>query len=185
MHLLYFEANAIQIDDLRLAIPRIIEPFHRPPNPSTYKLYAQGVVGSQNGLNTFKDQLRQPEMQGAFEHVKRSFAANADLSESVSVPSHDWIERERKAKESTKSKRSESVEEIGAILSDEDMSRIVVEFRKTYPNLKVEDDDHTISVSIMSPTQSPPLTQTIDAIRIRLRHAEVPNQHRARSKRSA
>jgi hypothetical protein len=87
-------------------------------------------------------------MQSAFEHVRQSFAANADLSDSVSVPSNGWIERERKAKESTKSKGSESVEELGTSLSDEDISQIVVEFRKTHPNLKVEtqDDDRSISV---------------------------------------
>jgi hypothetical protein len=142
------ETDALQIDDLRLAIPRIIEPFHRPANPTIYKLYAQGVIGSQNGLNALKDQWRQPEMQSAFQHVKKSFAANADLSECVSIASHGWIERERKAQESSKSKGGESEEDLGAILSDEDISRIVVEFRKAHPNLKLQtqDNDHSISV---------------------------------------
>jgi hypothetical protein len=142
------KADKPQIEDLRIAIPRIIEPFHRPVNPTTYKLYSQGVLGSQNGLNSLKEQWRQPEMQSAFEHVQKSFAANADLLECVSIPSHGWIERERKAKESTKSKGNESVDDLGVTLSDEDMSRMVVEFRKTHPKLKLDtqDDNHSISV---------------------------------------
>jgi hypothetical protein len=111
-------------------------------------LYSQGVLGSQNGLNSLKEQWRQPEMQSTFEHVKKSFAANADLSEIDSIPSHGWIQRERKARESTKSKGNETMDDPGVALSDEDISRIVVEFRKTHPNLKLDtqDDNHSISV---------------------------------------
>jgi hypothetical protein len=87
-------------------------------------------------------------MQSAFEHVKQSFAVNTDLSECVSIPSHGWIERERKAKESTKSKGSESVEDLGATLSDEEFSRIVVEFGKIHPNLKLETQDNDRSISV-------------------------------------
>jgi hypothetical protein len=146
--LTHLKADIPQIDDLRLAIPRIIEPFHRPANPTTYKLYSQGVLGSQNGLNSLKEQWRQPEMQSVFEHVQKSFAANADLSDCVSLPSHGWIERERKAKESTKSKGNESVDDPGVTLSDEDISRIVVEFRKTHPNLKLDTQDDNRSISV-------------------------------------
>lgn len=150
--LAHLEQLQAQIDDLRLAIPRIIEPFHRPANATTYKLYAQGVLSSQSGLDTLKSQWKQPDIQHAFEHVRKSFAANADLSECVSIPSHGWVERERKAKESTKNTGGERVEDATAKLSDEDISRIIVEFRKTHPNLKLEthDDDRTISVRLVS-----------------------------------
>jgi hypothetical protein len=137
-----------QIDDMRLAIPRIIEPFHRPRSSATYKLYADGVLGSQKNLDSLKDQWKSPEMQSTFEHVKQSFGANADLSESVAIPSHGWVERARKTKESKKSQGKDNLEDAGAILTDEDISRIVVDFRKAHPNLKVEmrDDDRSISV---------------------------------------
>jgi hypothetical protein len=87
-------------------------------------------------------------MQNTFEHVKKSFTANADLSECVSVPSHGWTERERKAKEFTKTKDSNSVDDLGIILSDEDIFRIVAEYRSTYPNIKLDkhDDNHSLSV---------------------------------------
>lgn len=137
----------MQIDDLRLAIPRIIEPFHRPPNASTYKLYAQGVLSSQNGLNALKDRWKLPEVQSTFEHVKQSFDANADLSESVSIPSHGWVQREREANKSTSKSRSDSVEDPATILTDGDIARVVAEFRKTHPDLELEmNDDHIIHV---------------------------------------
>ncbi|RYN40395.1 hypothetical protein AA0112_g3228 [Alternaria arborescens] len=141
-----------QINDMRLAIPRIIEPFHRPRSSATYKLYVEGVKGSQNNLNALTKQWKDPDMQSTFEHVKQSFGANADLSESVSMPSHGWVERARKAKESSKSKGSENVDDTGATLTEEDVSRIVVDFRKAHPTLKVEaqDDDRSIYMQFVS-----------------------------------
>jgi hypothetical protein len=155
--------DARQINDMRLAIPRIIEPFHRPQNSATYKLYADSVLGSQKSLDSLKNQWKQPEMQNTFEHVKQSYGANADLSKSVSIPSHGWIERARKAKESTKSQGGEGVEDVGATLTDEDISRIVVEFRKAHPNLKVETQDDDRSISVWKPRRlESPLTHTHD-----------------------
>jgi hypothetical protein len=137
-----------QINDMRLAIPRIIEPFHRPPSSATFKLYVEGVKGSQNNLDGLTKQWKDSEMQSTLEHVKESFGANADLSESVSIPSHGWVERARKAKESSESKGSESLEDVGATLTDEDISRIVVEFCKAHPDLKVEAQDDNRSISV-------------------------------------
>ncbi|KAI4657134.1 uncharacterized protein J4E79_007750 [Alternaria viburni] len=135
-----------QISDMRLAIPRIIEPFHRPRSSATYKLYADGVLGSQKNLDSLKSQWKSPEVQSTFEHAKQSLSANADLSESVSIPSHGWAERARKAKESTKSQGGENKEDTGAIVTDEDIERIVVEFRKAHPNLKVDTHDEDRSI---------------------------------------
>ncbi|KAF1947914.1 hypothetical protein EJ02DRAFT_440078 [Clathrospora elynae] len=141
-----------QLNDLRLAIPRIIEPLHRPANPTTYRLYSQGVIGSQNGVNNLKVQWKTPEIQSTFAHVKKSFDANADLSESASIPSYGWTERAQRAKDSKKSKGGESVEDLGATLTDEAIGGIVVEFRKTHPNIKLEtqDDNRSISTRFVS-----------------------------------
>ncbi|KAL1800885.1 hypothetical protein ACET3X_001227 [Alternaria dauci] len=141
-----------QINNTRLAIPRIIEPFHRPQSSTTYKLYVEGVKGAQDSLDALTKRWKDPDMQGIFEHVKQSFSANADLSECVSVTSHGWVERARKAKASAKSKGRESVDDAGATLTDADISRIVVDFRKAHPNLKVEaqDDDRTIHMRFVS-----------------------------------
>ena len=133
---------------MRLAIPRIIEPFHRPRSSATYKLYVEGVKGSQNNLDELTKQWKDSEMQRTFAYVKDSFSANVDLSESASIPSHGWVERARKAKESSKSKGGESVEDFGATLTDEDISRIVVDFRKAHQNLKVDTQDDNRSISV-------------------------------------
>ncbi|KAF2133273.1 hypothetical protein P153DRAFT_381711 [Dothidotthia symphoricarpi CBS 119687] len=143
-----------QIDDLRLAIPRIIEPFQRPPNPSTFKLYSQGVIGSQNGIKSLSEQWKSPEIQGMYDHVRESLAANADLAASASLPSHGWVERERREREAKKgqAKRIEAVEEVGAVLTDEEISQIVVEFRKAHPNIRMDtqDDNRSILVQFVS-----------------------------------
>lgn len=175
-----------QINDMRLAIPRIIEPFHRPRSSATYKLYVEGVKGSQNNLNALTKQWKDPDMQSTFEHVKQSFGANADLSESVSMPSHGWVERARKAKESSKSKGSENVDDTGATLTEEDVSRIVVDFRKAHPTLKVEAQDDDRSIYVWHPYASNHylLTHITDAVRFRFSHAEIPYWYRARSKRT-
>lgn len=146
----WLKLTFLQMDDLRLAIPRIIEPFHRPPNSTTYKLYAEGVLSSQTGLNALKDRWKLPEVQNTFGYAKQSFGANADLSEAVSVPSHGWVEREQEANKSTSKSGSKTAEDTGAVFTDSDISRIVVEFRKAHQALKVEtnDDDHGIHVKL-------------------------------------
>ncbi|KAH7380623.1 mediator complex subunit 27-domain-containing protein [Pyrenochaeta sp. MPI-SDFR-AT-0127] len=142
-----------QLDDLRSAIPRIIEPFHRPPNPTTFKLYAQGVIGSQNGIKSLNDQWKSPETQGVFEHVKKSIGANADLAASASIPSSGWVERERRERAvKNGGARTENMEEAGDTVTDEDISQIIVDFRKNFPKVKLEtqDDNNTVSAQFVS-----------------------------------
>jgi hypothetical protein len=148
VHFKPLKANTAQINHLRLAIPRVIESFSSPPNAGTYKLYAQGVLGSQNDIKALQEQWRNPETQNIFEHTKKSLSANADLSASASIPSHGWTEREKKERESKKSNGSESTDEGSTFLSDEEIALVVADFQKTYPNIKLDlqDENHTISV---------------------------------------
>jgi hypothetical protein len=110
-------------------------------------------MGSQNGVNALKSQWNNADMQNTLEHVKKSFGANADLSGSVSMPSHGWTERDRRAKESNTTKGGETTEDVGTVLTDEDISRIVVEFCKTYPNIKLETQDDNRSISVWTSHQ--------------------------------
>lgn len=105
-------------------------------------------MNSQNGIKALGEQWRSSETRNTFAHVKKSYANNADLSGSVSVPSNGWRERERNKTASKPSEPGIYVEEMNTALNDEDVSRIVNEFRKRYPNIKVEtqDDNRTISV---------------------------------------
>jgi hypothetical protein len=77
-------------------------------------------------------------MQATFEHVKDSFGANADLSARTSVPSHGWVDKQRKAQELQKGVRDERPEESVATLTDEEFLRIVQEFHETYPDIKLK-----------------------------------------------
>lgn len=154
-------ANANQIDDLRLAIPRIIEPLHLPSKPATFKMYAQGVYGSQNAVKNLGQHWKSPEIQSIFEHTKKSQTENADLSAGASIPGHGWIERERKERDTNTKDGGKSTitEETEAILSAGDLTRIVEEFHKTHPNIQLdrEDNDHIIKVRYLSlPNSSPP-----------------------------
>ncbi|KAF1921057.1 mediator complex subunit 27-domain-containing protein [Ampelomyces quisqualis] len=149
--LAHLEQLQAQIDNLRLAIPRVIEPFQRPPNPSTFKLFAQGLVGSQNDVKLLKEQWRAVETQLVFEHAKKSFAANTDLSASKSTPSHGWTERE-KERSTKRNNSSESLDESRSNSATEDVPQILVEFQKAHPSIKLEtqDDNRTISTQFVS-----------------------------------
>lgn len=143
--------TSFQIDNLRLAIPRIIEPFHRPTNPTTFKQYAQGVIGSQNGIKNLSEQWKSPEIQDTFDHIKKSFAANADLSACSSIPSYGWCERERHIRETKQSKKSDDAEDYNTSLTYEDVPRILVEFQKAHPKIKLETQEDNGSISVRHP----------------------------------
>jgi hypothetical protein len=131
-----------------LAIPRIVEPFHRPPNPGTFRLYAQGALSSQNGIKNLHAQWKDPGVQSIFENTRKSLSMNADLSASSEIPMHGWVERERKMHDSNKDSAGESTDESGFTLTDEDIARIVVEFGKTHPNIKLETQDVNRTISV-------------------------------------
>ncbi|KAH7077987.1 hypothetical protein BKA63DRAFT_276557 [Paraphoma chrysanthemicola] len=147
-----FEQLQAQLDDLRLAIPRIIDPLHRPPSPTAFKLYAQGALGSQSAVKSLHENWKDPSIQKAFEYTNQSYAENMDLTESRSIPAHGWIEREKKERSSIKSSRSDSTDESVSTLTDEDVNRIVEDFQKTYPGIKLEtqDENRAILTSFVS-----------------------------------
>jgi hypothetical protein len=141
-------ADIIKINDLRLAIPRINEPFQRPATPATFKLYAKGVLGSQDNVKSLNQKFRDTEMQSVFEHTKKSLAANTDLSASMSIPSCGWTEREKKERGANENSRSESMEESGTGLTDDEVAQLLGEFQKTHPAIKLatQEDNRTIIV---------------------------------------
>ncbi|KAF1932900.1 uncharacterized protein M421DRAFT_252068 [Didymella exigua CBS 183.55] len=156
-----------QIDDLRLAIPRIIEPFHRPANPSTFKLYSQGVIGSQNGIKALNEAWRAPEVQETLAHTKKSFEANQDLAACVSVPSHGWIERARRERESHKSPgENTAVEDHSNRLDDETISRIIADIQGTQPNVKLQahDGNRCITVRFLAKLDLQILSYRVDTV---------------------
>jgi hypothetical protein len=142
---------------VQIAIPRIIEPFHRPPNPSTFKLYSQGVIGSQNGIKGLNDTWKSPEVQEMLAHTKKSYEANRDLSASTSVPSHGWTERERRERESRKGNGARiAVEDQSDKLDDERLPQIVAQVKEAHANIKLElqNDNRSITVGALLPLQT-------------------------------
>jgi hypothetical protein len=154
-------ANKPKITDLRSVIPRLVEPFQRPSNSATFKQYAQGVLGSQAGIKSLNEHWKGPETRSIFEHTKKSLAANRDLSASQSIPPYGWIEREKKERDSKKSSRSESTDESSTSLTEEEISRIIVDFQEAYPNITLEtqDDNRKILVGQLTCHCFPSLTQ--------------------------
>ncbi|KAH8732250.1 mediator complex subunit 27-domain-containing protein [Phaeosphaeriaceae sp. PMI808] len=152
------------INNLRTAIPRIIEPMHRPPSSSTFKLYAKAITGSQNDIKDLQAQWRSPETQNMFEYTRKSLSANPDLTASKSTPAHGWIERERKERESKKKNRRNSVDENSAIFTGDEIARIVVDFHKTHPSIKLDtqEDNRMISTQFVSGSISMRFRVTIE-----------------------
>ncbi|CBX99833.1 hypothetical protein LEMA_P074220.1 [Plenodomus lingam JN3] len=150
--LAHLERLQAQIDDLRLAIPQIVEPFHQPFTSTTFKQYAQGAMSSQNGIKSLNEQWNSLENQKTFEHVRKSYATNSDLSASTTIPSYGWQERARSNTDPVQNVHSDVIEENCAVLSDKDVSRIIVEFQKKRPDIKLEtqDDDQTILMYFIS-----------------------------------
>jgi hypothetical protein len=180
-------AHLFQIDNLRLAIPHIIEPLYLPPNPATFKLYAQGARSSQSGIESVRTEWKAPETQRIYNYTHKSFAANKDLSASTAIAAHGWIERDRKERESKKGTAIESSEVCGPTLTGEDVTRVVEEFTTNNTiKLELKDDDCTISVSHdTTKTKLLLLTAKADPIPRHGQHAETPRQHRTRSNRRA
>jgi hypothetical protein len=113
-----------------------------------FKLFQDGAEGSQNDVKMLGEEWRGTETQLVFEHTKKSFASNADLSASKSIPSHGWIEREKKERTVKRSNSSEGADE-NRDATLEDVSQVLVEFQKAHPNIKLDtqDNNRTITVS--------------------------------------
>jgi hypothetical protein len=134
---------------MRSAIPQVVMPFMQPSTSDTYKSYAQGVMGAQSDIENLRVHWKNEETQKIFAHTTKSFATNTDLSASASTPAYGWIEREQKENKAKESSRRGSEDHNSTILSDEDISQIIVDFQKTHPNIKLDlqDENRTISVS--------------------------------------
>jgi hypothetical protein len=145
-------ANVPKITSLRSAIPRLVEPFQQPSGPATFKLYSKGVTDSQDGIKCLNEHWKGPETQGIFEHTRKSFAANDDLSASRTIPFWGWAERAKKERDSKHDSRSESTDESSTTLTDEEISRLLVEFQKNYLNIQLEtqDDNRMLLVSCLT-----------------------------------
>lgn len=91
-------------------------------------------------------------------HTKKSYEANQDFSTSTSVPSHGWIERERRERESRKGNGSHTAtEDQSNILDDQRISQTVEEVKGAHPNIEMDlaSDNRSITVGLLLQSQAP------------------------------
>jgi hypothetical protein len=140
--------NIWQVMKMRSAIPQVVMPFMQPMTSDTYKAYARGVMGTQSDIESLRVHWKSDETQKIFAHTTKSFATNPDLSACASIPAYGWTEREQKENKAKNSSCRGSEDNINTIITDEDISQIIVDFQKTHPNIKLDlqDENRTILV---------------------------------------
>ena len=105
-------------------------------------------------------------MQEMLAHTKKSYEANPDLSTSASVPSHGWIERERRERESRKGNgQHAAVEDQGDRLDNEKISRIIAQVQEAQPSIKLEAQNDNRSITVRNSSKTPPLSTDISSRR--------------------
>ncbi|KAJ4305220.1 hypothetical protein N0V90_000751 [Kalmusia sp. IMI 367209] len=132
-----------QLDDLRLTLPRVVEPFHMPTGPPMYQAFKNNLTKSVRDMKTFRAQWQSQDIQSVLEHAKKSAAANPDLSAGAQVHQYGWVEKEEREKEAAKKEGEgkEKVEDVRVHITKEERENIVAEWRKTHPTIKMEAND--------------------------------------------
>ncbi|KAF2473204.1 uncharacterized protein BDR25DRAFT_323796 [Lindgomyces ingoldianus] len=145
-----------QLDDLRLAIPRMVEPFNSDlaRGPVVFKAFKQSVIRAQNDMKAFRAQWHNQDNQSILEHAKESYNANTDLSASSQVPRYGWVLQENIESQIPDriANGGKKVQDSDATLSIEEISQIIQEFHKAHPNIKIgaKDDNHELLIQFVA-----------------------------------
>ncbi|OCK85828.1 hypothetical protein K432DRAFT_286118, partial [Lepidopterella palustris CBS 459.81] len=149
-----------QLDELRLTIPRIIQPLrtsHSTP-AALYQDFRQSALGATNGLKKFRLAWDSEETQNIFEHTKDSQRANMDLSASAGVSMYGWVdtvENEQKANSiGSNSIELEKEDRVAVLDENENVAAIVDAFKKEHPKYRItlEAEDQIINIFFKVPT---------------------------------
>lgn len=124
---------------MRPTIPKVIAPFHSPPSPALFRDFKAGIERSTGQIKSLRKNFQGPETQAVFRYARQRAAADGDLGKSGDVPQFGWIEREKKAKETVK-KGTATATELKAALSDEEVKRIVQEWKGRNPILTIKEE---------------------------------------------
>lgn len=141
-----------QLDYLRLTIPRVVEPFSsRVTNgPVLYQAFKNATIGSQNDIKAFRSQWQDQEIQSILEHAQESLKKDSDLSAGAQVPRYGWREIVLKEKEASRRRKDgmHKSRDSETGLSEDEIKRIVEEFRTAHTNIRVstKDDNRVIQV---------------------------------------
>lgn len=99
----------------------------------------------------------------------------------TSVPSFGWVERERRERESRKGNGEHTaVEDQSDNLNEERMSHVIAEVQKAHPDVKLEpqDNSRSITVGALSKLSIQVLTRRTDAVRRKLYETLIQSQNR-------
>ncbi|OAG08209.1 uncharacterized protein CC84DRAFT_1214733 [Paraphaeosphaeria sporulosa] len=132
-----------QLDDLRLTLPRILEPFHMPSKPPMFHAFKDNLIKAQRDMKTFKSQWQGQETQNILEHARKSVAADPDLSAGAQIQQYGWIEKETKQNDAAKNNGDgeERPDDLGIRITNEERDSIVGQWRQTHPTIKIEEVD--------------------------------------------
>ncbi|KAL1609858.1 hypothetical protein SLS60_001523 [Paraconiothyrium brasiliense] len=130
-----------QLDDLRLTLPRIVEPFHLPSKPPMFHAFKDNLIRAQRDMKTFRSQWQGQEMQSILERARKSATVNPDLSAGARVQQYGWIEKEKKEKDAANISRDgdERAEDTSVRVTQEERERVVEQWKKTYPSIKMQE----------------------------------------------
>ncbi|KAF2712322.1 hypothetical protein K504DRAFT_372705 [Pleomassaria siparia CBS 279.74] len=135
-----------QLANLRLNLPRVVDPFvSQGPKSAVFCAFQKAVTGSQRDIKAFRTQWHSQDFQCILQHTAQSLNKNPNLSASAKVPRYGWVNALAKENEAAQ-RRSNGVQKLEdkfVQLTKEDIARDIAEFHQAYPSIKVlAKDDH-------------------------------------------
>ncbi|KAF2115792.1 mediator complex subunit 27-domain-containing protein [Lophiotrema nucula] len=137
------QTQATQLDDLRMTIPRVVEPFNSnlTSGPVIYKQFSTAAVSSQNNIKAFRAQWQSPETQSILNHAKESLEKSDDLSAGAQVAKFGWVQSELAEKEKTSRSKHDKKDIADDKLDKETIGKMLEEFKTANSKTKIETKD--------------------------------------------
>lgn len=94
-------------------------------------------------MKKLRNQWKSPQVEKIFAHTKHSFQENGNLSSSSEVPRYGWVDMDEKLREATQKgdKEKDAETDQGLDISQEDIKRIVDEWKARNDKIKFEGED--------------------------------------------
>lgn len=144
----------MQLDELRLTIPSIIEPLrirHEAPE-QLFKAFKQAASDASRALAGFRTAWHDRTTHVIFERTKQSQKANSDLSAGANLPRYGWSEIDaQKSAEVRVDGPNVTLNhhaEINRTGSEQTVEEAVNTFKTTHPNLTVDHDAQNETIKV-------------------------------------
>jgi hypothetical protein len=139
-----------------MTIPRVVTPFYSPPSPTVYREFKDGLLSSQAEIKGFRNSFQGQETRAIIDHARRRAQADGDMSKSGEVQRYGWIERKEKRRENAKKGDREDVAaDHEPALTDEEVGKIVGEWRRENEKLGLEEKEggRDLTVCVLNAAQ--------------------------------